>query len=181
MEVSMKLVAPENFNFEQQMFVDSVQNAISMILSQTDLVFGIKDIHSRHIAATDAYGRLVGLVRGSDVAGRLDRDMPCDGTAQFADCYVREDQELLHQIGPSQTKSILNIHEYSHGIDALIFEKYLLKHNASKSVLGIIYTARKLEVSRFISLIPNYIVEFGMSCSIDNAGDCCGRTGFYVC
>jgi len=166
----MNVVSPESFNVEQRRFIDSVKDSVGMISLQTDLVFGIKDIHSRHIAATDAYGRLVGLARGADVAGRLDRDMPCEGTAQFADCYVREDQELLRQPGTTQTKLVLNIHEYSHGVDALLFEKYLLKHPATKSTLGTIYTARKFEVSRFISFLPDYLAEFGICCSVAGAG-----------
>ncbi|KVD87327.1 hypothetical protein WS62_18085 [Burkholderia sp. ABCPW 14] len=95
--------------------------------------------------------------------------MPCEGTAQFADCYVQEDQELLREQDIRQKKSILNIHEYTHGIDALIFEKYLVKHVASESVLGIIYSAHRVEISAFMALIPNYVHEFGVGCSIENA------------
>ncbi|CAB3769234.1 helix-turn-helix transcriptional regulator [Paraburkholderia humisilvae] len=163
----MKLVSQENFSSSQKRFIESVKDSVNFISSQTDLVLGIKDIRSRHVIATDAYARLVGLLHGTDVTDRLDRDMPCDGTVQFADCYVREDQELLHHPDFNRKKAVLNVHEYSHGIDALIFEKYLLKHHVSDSIVGIIYTASRIGISKFLSLAPDYIREFGIGCSIE--------------
>lgn len=165
----MKLVSQAHFDVAQKEFVENFRNSVNSISSQTDIILGAKDIHSRHIVATDAYARLVALTRGSDVADRLDSDMPCEGTAKFADCYVREDQELLHQTDYDHKKSILNIHEYAHGIDALLFQKSLLIHYPSASILGTIYTGYKIEISRFLTLVPNYILEFGAGCSIENA------------
>lgn len=165
----MKLVSPNDFSIEQKNFVKSVKDSVSAISFQTDIVLGFKDIHSRHIGATRTYAKLVGLADGADVTGRLDCEMPCEGTAQFSDCYVREDRELLYSSDFNQKKSTLNIHEYSHGLDALIFEKYLLKHHASQSILGIIYTAHKMEISKFLSLVPNYVLEFGTGRSIEAA------------
>lgn len=160
-------MSPQNFSSEQKKFVQSVKDSVNLISSQIDLVFGIKDIHSRHIISTDAYARLVGLLRGTDVTDRLDRDIPCEGTARFADCYVREDEELLRHADPSRKKAVLNVHEYSHGVDALIFEKYPLTHRASDSIVGIIYTANRIRISEFLFLKPDYVDEFGSECSIE--------------
>ncbi|WDD90708.1 hypothetical protein Bsp3421_000576 (plasmid) [Burkholderia sp. FERM BP-3421] len=164
----MRLVSPEHFDAAQKVLVETFKESVRTISSQTDVVLGVKDIHSRHLSATDAFARLVGLSCGLDVAGRTDRDMPCEGTAQFADCYVREDQELLRQPDLHQKKSILNVHEYSHGIDALVFEKYALKQVATESALGVVYAAHKIELSRFLALVPNYVLEFGIGCSIEH-------------
>ena len=150
----MKRVSRENFDERQKAFIETFKGSVRTISSQTDVILGAKDIHSRHLVATDAYARLVGLARGADVADRLDRDKPCEGTAQFADCYVREDQELLHHSGIEWKKSVLNVHEYDHGIDALVFEKYLLKHNASRSILRTVYTARRIKVAELLFLVP---------------------------
>jgi hypothetical protein len=162
------LVSPENFTVEQNKFVESFKESVNLISSQTDLVFGAKDINSRHLISTDTYANLVALPRGVDVVGRLDRDMPCEGTAQFADHYVQEDMELLSQGDLDRKKSILNVHEYGGGTDALVFDKYVMKHHPSQSILGIIYAAHKIEISNFLTLIPNYILEFGVGCSIEN-------------
>ncbi|MCK4120527.1 helix-turn-helix transcriptional regulator [Ralstonia nicotianae] len=165
----MKLVSPENFGVEQKNFVEKFKDSVKILSSQTDIVFGAKDVNSRHLIATDAYARLVGLSRGVDVVNRFDRDMPCEGTAQFADCYVEEDQELLRHADINQTKLFLNVHEYSNGIDAFVFEKILLKHIDSRSILGVIYSAHRIEISSFLNLVPNYIIEFGVGGSIGNA------------
>jgi len=109
-EEIVKLVSPKHFSIEQKNFVQSVEYSVNVISSQTDIVFGFKDIHSRHISATRTYAKLVGLVDGNDVAGRLDCEMPCEGTAQFSDCYVREDQELLHQSDVNGKKSVGPMH-----------------------------------------------------------------------
>jgi len=173
--MTYNLVAPENFTADQNQFVRSFEESVKLISSQTNMILGGKDINSRHVISTDAYAKAVGLSRGTEVSGRLDCEMPCEGTAQFADSYVLEDQELLSYGDPGRKKSILNIHEYSNGTKALIFEKYVLKDHSSRAILGTIYGAYEVAASSFFSLIPNYALEFGIGCSIENVnGDLIG-------
>jgi hypothetical protein len=166
--LSYRLVLPENFTAEQNAFVESFKESVNLISVQTDLVFGAKDINSRHFLSTDAYANLVALPRGVDVTDRFDCDMPCEGTAQFADHYVQEDMELLSNGDINKKKSILNVHEYGVGTNALVFDKYLMKHHPSQSILGIIYAAHKIEISNFFTVMPNYVLEFGIGCSIES-------------
>ncbi|PRC94213.1 hypothetical protein [Solimicrobium silvestre] len=94
--------------------------------------------------------------------------MPCEGTAQFADCFIEEDNALLNSGDIHQKKSTLNVHEYSGGIQALVFNKHILKHLPSQSILGTVYSAHEIEITNFFKLMPNYIEEFGIGCSIEN-------------
>jgi hypothetical protein len=165
--VTYKLVPPERFTLEQQHFVDAFKSSIRMLSSHTDLIMGAKDIHSRHIIATDAYAKIVQLRHGNQVVDRLDKEMPCEGTAQFADVFVEEDQNLMRCPDGDKKIAVLNVHEYADGLKARIFQKHLLKHQRSKSILGTIYVGQDVEVTDFFNLIPNYVLEFGAGCSLE--------------
>ncbi|NHR03804.1 hypothetical protein HA052_01220 [Chromobacterium haemolyticum] len=162
-----QLVSPERFSEEQSEFVAQFRQSVSQISDQTDMIVGAKDANSRHLASSDAYARIVALKRGDDVVDRLDKEMPCEGTAQFADCYVQEDLALMRTCDPARKVSILNVHEYGDGLKARVFSKHLLKHEATRSILGTIYYAHEIEIANFINLMPNYILEFGAGCSIE--------------
>ena len=161
------LVAQEDFNEEQEIFVDEFRRSINLISNQTNIIMGAKDIDSRHLIATDAYAKIVALQKGVEVIDRFDREMPCEGTAQFADCYVREDQGLLHGGVIDKSISILNVHEYGDGDKARVFEKHLLKHHPTRAILGTIYSAYEIKLDSFFSIIPNYFLEFGAGCSLE--------------
>lgn len=161
------LVEPEHFTDEHQSFIDRFARTIEVASSVNGVIVGAKDIRSRHLTASDSYGRIVGLPCGKDVAGRRDHDMPCEGTAAFADSYVREDQRLLASGDIGALKSVLNIHRYSTGLSALVFDKFLLKHLPSESVLGVVYYAYETELKRFTAVFPRYWSQFGWGCSIE--------------
>lgn len=165
--MSYSLVSPEQFTEKQKQYVERFRRAIEGASKRSATCFGAKDIHSRHIVATDAYARIVGLAKGGEVAGRFDREMPCEGTARFADCYVREDSALLARQDPNRMTSVLNVHEYSDGLKALVFDKFTLEHRASRAILGTIYSARRVDLSRFFTTLPTYTFEFGLGCSIE--------------
>ena len=84
-DTGYSIVSPENFTVEQRTFVDEFKNAVRFIFSQTDKIMGAKDVSSRHIISTDAYAHIVSLANGMDVIDRFDKEMPCEGTAQFAE------------------------------------------------------------------------------------------------
>lgn len=161
------LVEPEHFTDEHQSFIERFARTIEVASSGSGVIAGAKDIRSRHLTASDSYGRIVGLPCGKDVTGRMDRDMPCEGTSAFADCYVREDQRLIELGDIAAVKSVLNIHRYDTGLIALIFDKFLLKHRPSKSVLGLVYCAYETNLGRFTALFPEYWSQFGCGCSIE--------------
>jgi len=162
------LVAPEHFTPAHKRFIEEFKQAVCVVSTHTDLIMGAKDVYSRHLISTDAFARIVHLPRGGDVIDRFDRDMPCEGTAQFADCYVEEDRRLLHNSDIDKHVSVLNVHEYADGVKARIFRKHLLKHHASSSILGTIYLGHAIEIANFFNLIPNYIIEFGVGCSLES-------------
>lgn len=171
--MTYSLVEPEQFSDEQQSLIERFARTIETASSSNGLIACAKDVHSRHLAATDYYGRIVGLARGKDATGRLDRDMPCEGTAAFADCFVREDRDLLHGGNIGALKSVLNIHRYDTGFNALVFNKFLLKHHPSKSIVGVVNCAHETELGRFTALFPTYWARFGEGCSIERAE--CGK------
>lgn len=166
--MNYSLVTPEHFTTEQKLFVENFKDLICVLSSQTNIIFGAKDVNSRHFISTDAYAHLVALPKGRDVMDRFDRDMPCEGVAQFADCFVQEDQGLLHGGAIDKKIEILNVHEYGNGLKALICDKHILKHHASQAILGTIYSAHEIDIANFFALIPNYALEFGTGCSIEN-------------
>lgn len=161
------LVEPEAFTDEHRSFIERFSRTVEVASAGSDVIAGVKDVRSRHLTASNAYGRIVGLRCGKDVAGMMDRDMPCDGTAAFADCYVREDQRLLNDGDIGALKSVLNIHRYDTGLSALVFDKFLMKHHPSKSVLGVAYCAFETSLERFTALFPAYWPRFGYGCSIE--------------
>ena len=165
--MSYSLVEPEHFTSEHQLFIERLMKTIQAASSSSNVITSAKDIHSCHLTASDAYARIVGLQQGMDVVGRMDRDMPCEGTAAFADCFVREDRRLLESGDIGAVTSVLNIHQYETGLGALVFDKFSLKHHASKSVLGVINCAREVDLERFVALFPDYWSQFGFGCSIE--------------
>jgi hypothetical protein len=156
------LVPSSELTDEHKLHIDELKRNISFISFQTNVIFGAKYIDSWHIISTDAYAKLVGLNTGEEVENRFDRDMPCEGTAELADQFVREDHNLITNPDINKKVSILNVHNYSDGLRAMVFEKSILKHKPTKSILGLLYSAYEIELNSFLTLIPNYIVEFGL-------------------
>lgn len=128
-------------------------HAIAVCSRQTGLILGAKDHASRHLAATDAYATLVGLRRGMDVAGRLDTDMPCEGTARFADHYLAEDREVMAAPEPDAVLKVLNIHWYGNGLRALIFEKRAVRIAQEQAAIGTVYSAHEIDPTRLLALL----------------------------
>ena len=102
--------------------------------------------------------------------GRFDRDIPCEGFAQFADCFVAEDKSLLDSGDINKKMSLLEVMDYAVGMKAFACDKHILKHHASQSILGIIYAASEIKIGNFFAIIPNYFNEFGVGCSIQDVG-----------
>jgi hypothetical protein len=154
------LVSPENFTEEQENFLESVKKSVNIVFSNPGIILGIKDINSKHIISTDYFAILGGLSHGEEVEGRFDRDFPCK-TAEFAQDFVDEDSELLSHKDINRQKSILSVSEYATGMKSLLVTKYLLGHVPSKSILGIMFTANEIDLSYFLTALPNYLYEFG--------------------
>lgn len=160
------LIAPQAFNPAQSAFVQRTIRAYAGLAKQPNLIAGIKDIASRHLMATDGYARIVALRHGADSVGRMDRDMPSEGTAAFAAQFVQEDQALLHSALPSQSLLVLNVHYYGDGLQARLFEKRILWHRPSQAALGLRYRGLDLDLGHLIWLLHDYMRVFGMGCSL---------------
>ena len=162
------LVSPENYNKEQLKYVENFKKMIEMLSENTDTMMGAKDIYSRHIISTKAHATIVGLKKCGDVSGRLDRDMPCDGTAQYAEQFVQVDKSLMDTKDVKKGVTILNIHNYSDGTKARIFKKFILKHDPSKAILGTIYSGQDVDLIDVLNIMPNYITQFGKTGNIQS-------------
>ena len=162
------LVKPEDFTKEHLEFLENFKNMIRMLSNTTDMLMGTKDINSRHIISTSAHAKIVGLGKCGDVTDRLDSEMPCDGTSQYADQFVQVDKSLLNSRDVKKGIVILNIHNYGDGTKARIFKKFMLKHDDSKSILGTIYSGHDIDLSDVLNIMPNYITQFGKTGSIES-------------
>jgi hypothetical protein len=162
-----RLIKPEKFSLEHINYIENFKQMIKMLSINTDVIMGAKDINSRHIVSTNEYARIVGLKKDADVADRLDKEMPCEGTVQYADQFVQEDRLLMESKDIKKGLSILNIHNYSDGTKARIFKKYMLKHEQSESILGTIYAGYDVNLTDVLNIIPNYIIRFGATGSIE--------------
>lgn len=163
-----KFVSPQNFTEDHIRYIDDFKTSVKLLSLNSDIIFGAKDINSRHLISTDTYAQIVGLSNGEDVSGRRDHDMPCHGTAQYADCYVKEDSLLLNTFDPDQSISVLNIHNYSDGMNARVFKKRILCHKPSRSILGTVYSGYNIELKDVLNIIPSYIIRFGATSTIES-------------
>lgn len=161
------VVEPEHFTDAHQRFIVRFSRTVEFISSCSEAIVDAKDVQSRHLAASDPYAHIVGLSFGKDVLGRMDSDMPCEDFARFAQCSLRQDHRLLRRSHMGAVQTVLNIHRYATGTRAFVFDKYLLKHHPSQSVLGIVYSAYEINVERFTLLFPDYWKQFGFGCSIE--------------
>lgn len=166
MKTLYRIVKPEEFTLEHSNYIDSFKKSIKMVSSHMNIIFGAKDIESRHIISTDSYAQIVGLKYGEEVSARFDRDMPCDGTAQYEKSYIKEDLSLIRSLNPEKNISILNVHHYSDGLKARIFKKRLLCHSNSQSILGTVYSGFDIELKNILNIIPSYIIKFGATGSL---------------
>jgi hypothetical protein len=153
-------VSPENFTEEQKQFLEAAKKSVHIVFSHPKIIFGIKDVNSKHIITTNCAASLIGLSHGEEVEGRFDSDFPCK-VSEFAQDFVDEDNELLSHQDINRQKSILSVSEYATGMKSLLVTKYLLGHAPSKSILGIIYSANEIDLSYFFTALPNYLYEFG--------------------
>jgi len=163
-----RLVLPTEFTKSHLDYIEKFKSMIQMLSETTDTLMGAKDIESRHIISTSSHARIVGLDKCGDVNGRLDAEMPCEGTAQYAEQFVQVDKSLLASQDVKKGVVVLNIHNYGDGTKARIFKKYLLKHDESKSILGTIYSGYDIDLSDVLNIMPNYITQFGKTASIES-------------
>jgi AraC-like DNA-binding protein len=159
-------VSPDQFTTEQSKFVDRLRDSIRIVSNSKNDILGAKDIHSRHIIATDAYSKIVSLKSGMEVENLLDCEMPCEGTAKFAESFVREDQSIIQAGERNSQITVLNIHEYGDGLAARIFSKHLMRHDDTQSILGITYFAHDINISNLFNVFDVYMKQFGKGCSI---------------
>jgi hypothetical protein len=169
--MSYNLVSPEDFTQEHKKFVESVQDPSfreKFSVFMPEHWFCAKDINSRYIIAGDYAARLCGLSRGEDCIDIFDQDLPCK-VAEFAQDFVDEDRAVLGYQDENRTSSMVVIHEYASGLESFFSRKRALKHGPSKSILGVVSIAYKVDLSYFFNLLPNYFRNFGANCNIESA------------
>lgn len=156
-----KILRPHEFTEQDKKYLLHLKNSINQLTSFSNLIMGIKDIDSIHLHSSPEYARIVGLSNSNDIIGRSDFDMPCDGTAQFAQQYLIEDRSIIESANISTSLTTLNIHNYADGLKTRVFEKKAIYNPESNAILGIFYSGNSVEVSEFLNIIPNYHLKFG--------------------
>lgn len=147
-------------------FIQKVKNSIELLTSQTNIIMGIKDLKSIYLHCSPEFAKIVGLKKHQDVIGRRDHDMPCDGTVEFADQYVQEDLLLINNSNTHASIKTLNVHNYSDGLNAILFNKITLTNPISEKILGTMYSGIRVSTSNYLNIIPNYHKIFGKFNSI---------------
>lgn len=163
-----KLIDKKHYSNEHITYIDEFRRMINYLSANTDIIMGAKDINSCHIISTNEYAKIVGLKKGNEVIDRMDKEMPCEGTAQYAETFIAEDKSLIDTLDVRKGISVLNIHNYSDGTKARIFKKYMFKHEPSQSILGTIYTGYDINLTDVLNIVPNYITRFGATGSIES-------------
>ncbi len=130
--VSSKMLSEEELAYfnEQKSLISSLNKL------NPGLIAGIKDVDSVHIISTDAYAKCVGLDNGTEVFGRTDFDMPCEGTSSCAEQYQNEDKIVFSTAKGIQTS---NCHLYSTGIEMQVYTKTPIIFK--NKILGLFYSA----------------------------------------
>jgi hypothetical protein len=165
--MSYSIVSPNKFTLAQKAHFEFIKDSFKSFSAQfPDIVSFVKDVDSRYVISNDCTARLVGLSCGKDMTGRFDRDLPCK-VSEFAQDFVDEESGLLSAAALCSTNehkqsSMLNIHKYSTGFEALLSYKYPIIHEPSQSIIGITSLSHKINISYLCSLMPNYLLEFGM-------------------
>lgn len=108
---------------------------LKKIIDNTAMPMGVKDLNSRHLYGNSAFARLVGLTYGEELEGRTDFDMPCK-TSELAAEFKKQDEEVIKTRTGSRC---LDIHPFSSGWAAFIFEKFPLVGD-NNDVIGTVYT-----------------------------------------
>lgn len=148
------LIDPTCYEKYHISFINQISSSIRLLSKTNSIIMGIKDINSRHIIATDKYARTIGLVKGTELCGRFDKDLPCESIARYSETFVAQDLELLKSFDVNKTVTALNIHNYSDGFRSRIIKKNLLIHQKSKSILGVLYHGYDIELSDILNILP---------------------------
>ena len=154
------LVKPHEYTENQIRCINELKESINIVAQHSNILFGIKDVESRHIIATDYYATCMGFTYAQEIVGKLDHDTPCSDVSLLADTYQQQDQLLLKSNAP-QSISTLNILNYKDGLKARIFNKYPLIHKESNSILGIVYHGYDSNISHLINILanPNHAIK----------------------
>jgi hypothetical protein len=153
------LVPPHEYSEQHTLFINQVTQGIQLLSQTSHVIMGLKDINSRHIIATDKYARTIGLLKGNDVNGMLDKDLPCQAISDYAETFIAQDQDLLSNSNLETTLTALNIHNYSDGVKSRIIKKNMLIHHESKSILGILYQGYDIELSDVLNILPACFIK----------------------
>lgn len=161
------LVQPNEYSEEQKKFIEKIKETINIISAQTDLILGARDVHSRPLILTEAARRLL------EMSECMARAPGCANASRFSSCLMteddQEDRDLLMQGDINKKISVLNILQCRDGMRAVVFDKQLLKHVPSQSVLGIFFSAREIELEQCFTVIPNFVLEFGTGVGIEKS------------
>jgi len=163
------LVQPNEYNEEQKKFIEKIKETICIISAQTDLILGAKDVNSHPLILTDACSRLLDLPRYTDEDHVNRCATTCTAQQRVLTEDDQEDRDLLMQGDINKKISVLTALPCRDGLRAMVFDKQLLKHVPSQSVLGIFFSAREIELQQCFTVIPNFVLEFGTGVSIEKS------------
>lgn len=145
----------------REAYLAEFADAVELMSSQTSLVLAVKDAASRHVAATDAYARRVGLRRGGEVVGLLDRELPCRGVARFADDFVAQDARVMADTRGA-TLRVLNVLACGDVPVAMLCSKSQLRDPATGTALGIVCCCHEIELAPLLARLAGQSGEGGM-------------------
>lgn len=163
------LVAPKDFTPEQKTYIEQLKKSVCLFSEHTNAITAIKNTALEYMIANDSTAKAVGLPRWTDLIDRSDHDIPAEGVAQFADVFEQQERTLLASHQVNRQDSILDVLHFGDGLKARLFNKRMLIHSPSSSVLGVILEAHEIPLGAILHVLPNYYAEFGTSFTIEKA------------
>jgi hypothetical protein len=163
-----KIVKPENYTEDHIKCISQFKNATSLLSTQTNLMFYMKDTNLKFITGTDTSAKTLGLERGLDFTGLDIADLPCESVVRYAAQINDQEQKLMDSCDISKNLEVLNVFEFADGLKARVATRRPFYHLASKSILGVSSSAVNVELKDFINIIPSYILRFGAIGSIES-------------
>jgi|GEM_PF-3111656 len=162
------VVKPEDYTEDHIKYVSQFKDSASLLSTQTNIMFYIKDADLKFIVGTDTSAKTLGLKRGSDFTGLGIADLPCESVVMCAAQINSQEQKLMDSCDINKSLEVLNVFEFADGLKARVATRRPFYHLASKSILGVSSSAVNVELKDFINIIPSYILRFGAIGSIES-------------
>ena len=149
-----RIVQPSNYTDEHKECINRYQETIKCHEKHSvDLIHTLKDINSLFICSTDFHAKLLGFNNADELVGMSDYQIPNPTISIHAREFVNEDAFIIQNKSINKLFHSLTIFHYNGGIRFVLISKSLFVHKPSKSILGIKFEGREINLFSLIKLV----------------------------